>query len=272
MPNKFDFTFIGLGKVAETFLSRFPKEKVLVVTNQESYRQSDSNFVKFSTYADLIGTSRDLITNHIILTLQPYNVDNQDIKSNLINSIVLNSKFGRITFLSSVAVYPSSKIPSTEDQLTVNNSDYAYLKLMNEKHLVQIVPKDKLQILRISNIYGTPGVSRFFDKYASVRLSQEDFRLPLNVHMRDFVHIDDLIDYLSQAAETSCVPLLNFASGLSMNLKTCVESLDLFYKNDTKVIFDLPDSQPLLSKIDIKRLNDLLGKSPKQFDPKFVAI
>jgi hypothetical protein len=88
MPSKFDFTFIGLGKVAETFLSRFPREKVLVVTNQKSYGLSHSNLVKFSTYTDLIGATGDLVTNHIILTLQPYFVDNQNIKSNLINSIV----------------------------------------------------------------------------------------------------------------------------------------------------------------------------------------
>jgi len=184
---------------------------------------------------------------------------------------LLENKITKIIVTSSAGVYKNtSKIPLDESSPLVPSSPYGSSKLEMEKKINQFVSLHKISgiILRLFNVYGS-GQSI---QYAGVitkfkeKISQN---LPLIIYgdgnaVRDFVHVDDVIDAILLALNSSESITYNIASGIGTSIINLAKTMTCLSERSLE-IQHMParDGDILSSVSDVS-----LAKTNLKFVPK----
>jgi hypothetical protein len=211
---KYDFIFLGGGNLSFYLEKEFLKSdlSLLVVSDHStsysgnliSYKHFIENVSKFECSQMVVMSRFDQLPNdlfHRLMVSLGY--------AGLV-------KFGKITYLSSVAVYPSSSRSLSEfDENPV--TEYGHFKLEIEERLAAILG-ESLTVLRVSNLYGANQVSKLESEIVRCIRNGNILKLPISNVVRDFVHVCDLVTYFISFGLGLPSGVYNFASGKPTSL------------------------------------------------------
>lgn len=168
-----------------------------------------------------------------------------------------------IVFFSSVAVYGHTPEPVTEDSTCNPIGAYGQFKLEAESVFKDAISTDRLTILRLANIYGTPR-NRGFIGLALRQLTEPSPLIKLNgdgQHKRDYVFIDDLVRaILTVVAAPRPHGTVNISTGKSYTLVEVVELVSEVSR--TKLNYEITHvdtNEPQDSFISNDRLKKVFG-------------
>ena len=148
-----------------------------------------------------------------------------DTHVNLLNRILNHGQFNKLIYCSSTRVFDNLEwnVASEGAMLSISPKDPHYLyqlsKLLGE-WLCLNDPKKRAVVVRMSNIYGTPGCGVGFLPCLLSELANGATSLSLSAlanGQRDYLFIDDLIDMLLLVAQSNQHDLYNLASGESIH-------------------------------------------------------
>lgn len=134
----------------------------------------------------------------------------------------------RVFYFSSALVYGQCKQPATETTQPHPIGAYPQFKLDSEQLLQSIIPAERLVILRLANIYGSPS-NRGFIGYATKAAAQPGEQLMINGdghQKRDYVFIDDLARAIVAVLKSHVSGVINIATGESHTLLEIVSQLE----------------------------------------------
>lgn len=145
----------------------------------------------------------------------------------LADSLVGGSQ--KVYYFSSSLVYGHCEAPADEQHPCAPVDEYARFKLNCEHLLEDIIPAERLTILRLANIYGSPA-SRGFISLLIRKMQNPDDPLIINgdgQQERDYLFIDDLASALVAVAKMrERSGIVNIATGRSYRLIDVVRSLE----------------------------------------------
>jgi nucleoside-diphosphate-sugar epimerase len=148
------------------------------------------------------------------------------------------AKFGKITYLSSVAVYPSSSRSISEFEANPL-TEYGHSKLEIEKKLTANLG-ESLTVLRVSNLYGANQVSKLESGIVRCIRDTNILKLPLSNVVRDFVHVRDLVAYFLSLGLGLPSGVYNFASGQPTSLIQFVNEWSVGFSLKWEASFEDP--------------------------------
>jgi UDP-glucose 4-epimerase len=126
-----------------------------------------------------------------------------------------------VYFNSGGAIYDSQiSTEHSESEIPKPISPYGLSKLMGETYLENLLPETRLTSLRLSNVYGngqTKGVIPLFIN--SILEGQPCKFYGDGSSTRDYVHVDDVIEFSILALEKSLFGIYNVSSGNQTSLK-----------------------------------------------------
>jgi len=155
---------------------------------------------------------------------------------NLVQVIPQNSHF---IFISTCEVYgPPTQTPITEEHPLNPTSLYGASKVAAEKYLQVYCQKKniKLTIVRLTNIYG-PGetIRRAIPNFILNALqNQQPIIYGTGEDQRDFMYIDDAINFIIETIKEQKIGVYNIVQGQSISIKKIAENIcNLIDKNIT---------------------------------------
>jgi UDP-glucose 4-epimerase len=172
--------------------------------------------------------------------LRNYNNDlNSFFKQSIINlvnqtSIILDKKYSafniRIVYLSSAAVYGDVDI-GREVECPIPSTIHGITKLICEKVIASQCNQKGIDynILRLSNIYGSPHGNSIIDKIkCAIPIHKPPIQIFGSEHYPiDFLHINDLALILKFLCEADInEPIINVGSGLAVSLSSIINNLE----------------------------------------------
>ena len=150
----------------------------------------------------------------------------------------------RILFASSAAVYgDSDQIPTTEGAPLIPQSPYAVSKIVGE----ELLKRTEIETcaMRFFNVYGSKNGLQ--SNYAAVIPAFRNAignSQPLTVYgdgtqIRDFIHVEDLVEIIIQLLEIKSIPSeLNVATGRGTNLLELTELLTASHEGDYEIQYE----------------------------------
>lgn len=182
----------------------------------------------------------------------------------------------RVVFPSSGGtLYGDRPDPAREQDPVFPTGPYAEAKWLVERHLLANLPgpAPDVRILRIANVYGpaprerpAPGVVATFVERLRARETVEVWGRSV---VRDFVHIEDVIEAMIRSAELPAGDLprdriLNIGSGQGVALEALIDLLQELRGDPFPVSYQSPRPQDLArSVLDISRARSCLGWKPR---------
>jgi len=135
----------------------------------------------------------------------------------------------KIFLFSTALVYGNSKTPVDEHAPSQPIGVYPQFKLASEKIIHDIIPADRLVILRLANVYGSPK-NRGLIGVAMKKIVNSD-RTPLQIHgggqqRRDYIFLDDVVGAILAVKEkASNFGTVNVATGHTYSILEVIELL-----------------------------------------------
>lgn len=186
------------------------------------------------------------------------------IMSSYILRAICEQKVGHFIFFSSATTYQPSEVPLKESDFDGNIPLYPrYAGIGNTKIYLEkicefttVISDTKVTVIRPSNIYGP--YDKFVLDYSHVLPATITKVMRAQNHItvwgdgsekRDFVYVDDLVDFVVLAIENQKekYELLNCGCGNAISVKDLVyKIMDIAGKNHLSVFYDL--SQPTIKK------------------------
>jgi hypothetical protein len=220
---RYDFICVGGGYLSTHLTGELLKSgaSVLVVSDHSSL-----NFSDHVSYDYFLKQVNDFESSQMLI-LSRFDLLAENLTERLISRLRFSGieKFGKITYISSVAVYPSSRQPAFESEPNPQ-TEYGRSKLEVENKLIAGVG-DSVTVLRVSNLYGAPGVSKLESAIVASLKSKVQLRLPASAVIRDFVYVGDLVSFFSFHSLEFPPGTFNFASASSTSLAHFVNKWSL---------------------------------------------
>ena len=122
-------------------------------------------------------------------------------------------------YISSDAVYPLAADMVDETTPVLADRLYGHAHIVREQMLLELLPAEKLTILRPCAIYGKGDTHNAYGVMRFIRSALESKEISLfgeGEEYRDHLHVDDLAAVITQAAEQHISGTYNVASGTSM--------------------------------------------------------
>ena len=211
---KFDFVCLGGGPLSHFFTTKLSKSdlKFLVVSDHSIHKYD--NQMSYDSFLDKLD---DFHCSQMVI-FSRFDRLNDDLIERLINGFRSTDKlkFGKVTFLSSVAVYPSTNRSISEAEANPQTA-YGRSKIEIEKKLMASLG-DSLTVLRVANLYGAAEISKLEVGIALFLKDGTPLRLPKSKVTRDFVYIDDLWTFFFAHSLKFPPGIFNFASGKSTSI------------------------------------------------------
>lgn len=211
---KYDFIFLGGGNLSFYLTNEFLKSELNLLVVSDHSSSYSGNFTSYEYFLENVS---EFECSQMVV-MSRFDLLPNDLFERVISGLGYAGlvKFGRITYLSSVAVYPSSSRSISESQANPL-TEYGQSKLKIEKKLRASLG-ESLVVLRVSNLYGANQVSKLESGIVRCIKDGSILNLPMSNVIRDFVHVRDLVTYfLSQGLETPS-GVYNFASGKPTSL------------------------------------------------------
>lgn len=189
--------------------------------------------------------------------------DTVDAHMGLLARVLQHARFDSLLYLSSTRVYMGASATSEDAPLTVLPGDPSYLynltKLSGES-LCHASGRPAVRVARLSNVVG-PGMDPDSGNLVAdlVRQAQSGHIVLRSAKesAKDYVHVDDLLEWLPRIALTGRSSIYNVASGRQISHSQWLEWLCERYKCTYEV--QEGSSLQCLSPIDISRLRSEFG-------------
>lgn len=163
---KYDNIVIGGGRLSKLLINdkKFYGSN-LVISRSEIKGNADN--IKILSYGDFENTIKHIRGANLIIVGHPMGgtfSDNISYVSDVIAPITQNyNNFDQIIYISSIAARPVDQVEDSNKNFNYLRSPYAYGKRESENYLLNIIPKNKLKILRFPLIsYDKNKINYFF--------------------------------------------------------------------------------------------------------------
>ena len=253
---------IGKGSNLSSFLS-----KKIINSKLISSREILTNIEELNVLKD------NLPINIIFNNFQPATKLNEffNLENYVVNSILTTSKVldfiknnqivvNKIIYTSSSSVYGNNILCNENDELKPMNL-HASLKVANEKLVEKfcIVNSIDYTIARIFNMYGGDDNFSIISKIIKAYKNNEELNIVNNGNaIRDFIHIEDVVDIYSKILDKKDIKILNIGSGNGSSIKNI---LDFLNNHNIKIkTKNIQREELKISTADISKLKELLKK------------
>jgi len=187
-----------------TILSSFKNEKINLVFN---------NFQPATRLNDISNT-QEYIINSILITSK-------------VLEYFKNSSINKIIYTSSSSVYGNNILCKESDELKPLNL-HASLKVASEKLIEKFCNEHQIDytIARIFNIYGGDDTFSVISKMINAVKNKEELTIVNNGNaIRDFIHIDDVVNIYSKLLSMKDIKIINIGTGEGVSIKTILDML-----------------------------------------------
>ena len=253
---------IGKGSNLSSFLS-----KKIINSKLISSREILTNIEELNVLKD------NLPINIIFNNFQPATKLNEfvNLENYVLNSILTTSKVldfiknnqivvNKIIYTSSSSVYGNNILCNENDELKPMNL-HASLKVANEKLVEKFCIENSIEytIARIFNMYGGDDNFSIISKIIKAYKNNEELNIVNNGNaIRDFIHIDDVVDIYSKILDKKDIKILNIGSGNGSSIKNI---LDFLNNHNIKIkTKNIQREELKISTADISKLKELLKK------------
>lgn len=253
---------IGKGSNLSSFLS-----KKIINSKLISSREILTNIEELNVLKD------NLPINIIFNNFQPATKLNEffNLENYVVNSILTTSKVldfiknnqivvNKIIYTSSSSVYGNNILCNENDELKPMNL-HASLKVANEKLVEKFCIENSIDytIARIFNMYGGDDNFSIISKIIKAYKNNEELNIINNGNaIRDFIHIDDVVDIYSKILDKKDIKILNIGSGNGSSIKNI---LDFLNNHNIKIkTKNIQREELKISTADISKLKELLKK------------
>ena len=253
---------IGKGSNLSSFLS-----KKIINSKLISSREILTNIEELNVLKD------NLPINIIFNNFQPATKLNEfvNLENYVVNSILTTSKvldfiknnqikINKIIYTSSSSVYGNNILCNENDELKPMNL-HASLKVANEKLVEKFCIENSIDytIARIFNMYGGDDNFSIISKIIKAYKNNEELNIVNNGNaIRDFIHIDDVVDIYSKILDKKDIKILNIGSGNGSSIKNI---LDFLNNHNIKIkTKNIQREELKISTADISKLKELLKK------------
>ena len=137
------------------------------------------------------------------------------------------SNINKIIYTSSSSVYGNNILCSEDDELKPMNL-HASLKVANEKLIEKFSIEHKIDytIARVFNMYGGDDNFSIISKIIKAVKNNEQITIVNNGNaIRDFIHIDDVVDIYIRLLEIKDIKILNVGTGNGTSIKNIIDFL-----------------------------------------------
>lgn len=253
---------IGKGSNLSSFLS-----KKIINSKLISSREILTNIEELNVLKD------NLPINIIFNNFQPATKLNEffNLENYVVNSILTTSKVldfiknnqivvNKIIYTSSSSVYGNNILCNENDELKPMNL-HASLKVANEKLVEKFCIENSIDytIARIFNMYGGDDNFSIISKIIKAYKNNEELNIVNNGNaIRDFIHIEDVVDIYSKILDKKDIKILNIGSGNGSSIKNI---LDFLNNHNIKIkTKNIQREELKISTADISKLKALLKK------------
>ena len=253
---------IGKGSNLSSFLS-----KKIINSKLISSREILINIEELNVLKD------NLPINIIFNNFQPATKLNEffNLENYVVNSILTTSKVldfiknnqivvNKIIYTSSSSVYGNNILCNENDELKPMNL-HASLKVANEKLVEKFCIENSVDytIARIFNMYGADDNFSIISKIIKAYKNNEELNIVNNGNaIRDFIHIEDVVDIYSKILDKKDIKILNIGSGNGSSIKNI---LDFLNNHNIKIkTKNIQREELKISTADISKLKELLKK------------
>ncbi|MCT7529556.1 NAD(P)-dependent oxidoreductase [Aliarcobacter cryaerophilus] len=250
-------------------------------------KNSNLTEIIFNTIKNIIAiSSRDILgdinilnkyknqkINIIFNNFQPATKLNEffNLENYVVNSILTTSKVldfiknnqivvNKIIYTSSSSVYGNNILCNENDELKPMNL-HASLKVANEKLVEKFCIENSIDytIARIFNMYGGDDNFSIISKIIKAYKNNEELNIVNNGNaIRDFIHIEDVVDIYSKILDKKDIKILNIGSGNGSSIKNI---LDFLNNHNIKIkTKNIQREELKISTADISKLKELLKK------------
>lgn len=221
--------------------------------------------------SDVLEKYRTQNINVIFNNFQPaINLGRLDNASKFINNsinttaIVLDyfkeTNINKIIYTGSSSVYGNNILCNENDELKPMNL-HASLKVANEKLVEKFCIENSIDytIARIFNMYGGDDNFSIISKIIKAYKNNEELNIVNNGNaIRDFIHIEDVVDIYSKILDKKDIKILNIGSGNGSSIKNI---LDFLNNHNIKIkTKNIQREELKISTADISKLKELLKK------------
>ncbi|MGI6723473.1 MAG: NAD-dependent epimerase/dehydratase family protein [Arcobacteraceae bacterium] len=253
---------IGKGSNLSSFLS-----KKIINSKLISSREILTNIEELNVLKD------NLPINIIFNNFQPATKLNEffNLENYVVNSILTTSKVldfiknnqivvNKIIYTSSSSVYGNNILCNENDELKPMNL-HASLKVANEKLVEKFCIENSIDytIARIFNMYGGDDNFSIISKIIKAYKNNEELNIVNNGNaIRDFIHIEDVVDIYSKILDKKDIKILNIGSGNGSSIKNI---LDFLNNHNIKIkTKNIQREELKISTADISKLKELFNK------------
>ena len=253
---------IGKGSNLSSFLS-----KKIINSKLISSREILTNIEELNVLKD------NLPINIIFNNFQPATKLNEfvNLENYVVNSILTTSKvldfiknnqikINKIIYTSSSSVYGNNILCNENDELKPMNL-HASLKVANEKLVEKFCIENSIDytIARIFNMYGGDDNFSIISKIIKAYKNNEELNIVNNGNaIRDFIHIEDVVDIYSKILDKKDIKILNIGSGNGSSIKNI---LDFLNNHNIKIkTKNIQREELKISTADISKLKELFKK------------
>lgn len=220
-------------------LSKYKNQKIKLIFN---------NFQP-ATKLNLMSNSKTYIENSIGIT------------SKILNYLLLNNfKIKKIIYTSSSSVYGDNIYSTETDQVKPLNL-YASLKIANEKMIKNFCTEKKIDytISRLFNMYGGNDKFSIISKiFLAIRFNKELMIVNNGNSIRDFIHIDDVVNIYIKLLDIKNIKILNIGTGVGRSIKSIIKYFKKY--NITIATKNISKKELKESTANIKILKKTLNK------------
>lgn len=253
---------IGKGSNLSSFLS-----KKIINSKLISSREILTNIEELNVLKD------NLPINIIFNNFQPATKLNEfvNLENYVVNSILTTSKVldfiknnqikvNKIIYTSSSSVYGNNILCNENDDLKPMNL-HASLKVANEKLVEKFCIENSVDytIARIFNMYGGNDNFSIISKIIKAYKNNEELNIVNNGNaIRDFIHIEDVVDIYSKILDKKDIKILNIGSGNGSSIKNI---LDFLNNHNIKIkTKNVQREEIKISTADVSKLKELFNK------------
>lgn len=240
-----------LNSMADNFVLISSREILNSIEILRVYKTMKINLIfnNFQPATELnnIKNSAEYITNSILLT-------------SMVLDYFKDTKINKIIYTSSSSVYGNNILCNEEDDLKPMNL-HASLKVANEKLIEKYCTENDVDytIARIFNMYGGDDKFSIVSKIINAYFNNKELSIVNNGNaIRDFIHIDDVVNIYIQLLDIKELKIVNIGTGCGSSIKNILDFLANYKVNiKTKNIFK---NELKTSTADVKLLNKILQK------------
>ncbi|MGJ0329328.1 NAD(P)-dependent oxidoreductase [Aliarcobacter cryaerophilus] len=218
-------------------LSKYKDEKINLVFN---------NFHP-ATKLNILENTEFYINNSILITAK-------------VLDYFKNTEINKIIYTSSSSVYGNNILCNENDELKPMNL-HASLKVANEKLVEKFCIENSIDytIARIFNMYGRDDNFSIISKIIKAYKNNEELNIVNNGNaIRDFIHIEDVVDIYSKILDKKDIKILNIGSGNGSSIKNI---LDFLNNHNIKIkTKNIQREELKISTADISKLKEILKK------------